>query len=101
MSGILMQGEWSTGTVYLDGIAVQVDDQGSGFSWGSHGGPSIRLAYAILLGITSALCATRNCEAFSREVIAGLPQMDFRVTIDIGRWLETHERKLKSKRRSR
>ena len=98
---VVLQGEWSTGTLYLDGSRIRIDDQGYGFSWGSHSFGSIRLAHGILIRMFTPSLATRHCEVFSREIISVLPQTDFKVEIDLGKWLDKRERKLKSKRRSR
>ncbi len=95
---IVLQGEWSTGTVYLDGGQIQLDDQVNGFAWGISGKP-IRLAYAILVRMLTPLWATRNCEAFAREFLYGLPQTDFKVEINLGKWMDKRERSRKSCRR--
>jgi hypothetical protein len=94
---IVLQGEWSTGTVYLDGGQVQLDDQVNGFAWGISGKP-IRLAYAILVRMLNPSWATRNCEAFAREFLYRLPQTDFKVEINLGKWMDTVERSKKRRR---
>lgn len=62
-----------------------------GFNWGYGGSGPAQLALAIIAYYTKNLeLILRLYQIFKWEVIAGLPQGDFKKTIDIGRWFKKH-----------
>lgn len=83
-----------TREVYLNGEfldpaeSLKVKNQSpTGFNWGYYGDGPAQLALGILLRFTDEETALENYQAFKEEIIAGLPQEDFEIEIDVEEWL--------------
>ena len=60
----------------------------TGFNWGYEGSGPAQLALAILLEVTDKGTALQCYQEFKRQVIAKLPQRDFKIDISMDFWLE-------------
>jgi len=98
MKIIVLQGEYETEKVWLDGKRLYPgksqrvwNHSPEGFNWGYEGSGPAQLALAVLLEFVSQEKAVELHQEFKREVIAKLVQADFRVSIDLRRWLKGKE----------
>ena len=90
-----IQGEWETREVYLAGGRLKPSESlavarhsAHGFGWGDGGSGAAQLALALLLRATGRASAVAHYQAFKWEVIARLPQADFRMALSAVRdWL--------------
>ncbi|MHC1744864.1 MAG: DUF6166 domain-containing protein [Syntrophobacteraceae bacterium] len=98
---IVLQGEWNTGQVWKNGEPLKPVVQEGGFAWGSHSSGSVNLSIAVLMLFASRLKASRLCESFSLDVIARLPQTDFKVTLDVPAWIARRSRRRRARNAGR
>jgi len=86
---VTIQGEWKTGRVYVDGELL-LGPRGMlafPYLWGSESYECAVLALAILVQCRVPRLGWKLLEAFNRDVVAQLPQTDFKVEVDLGEWL--------------
>ena len=89
-----IQGEWETGEVYLAGGRLNPSESlavarhsAHGVGWGDGGSGAAQLALAQLRA-TDRASAVAHYQAFKWEVIARLPQADFKMALSTVRdWL--------------
>jgi len=98
MNIIVLKGEWETEKVWLNGKRLYPgksqkvwNHSPDGFSWGYEGSGPAQLALAVLLELVPQDRAVELHQEFKRDVVAGLVQDDFRVSIDVRRWLKKSE----------
>ena len=91
-----MRGYFDSGRVFIDDIELGYEESlkvynhsPDGFCWGYTGSGPSQLALAIMLLYVDKITALRTYQEFKRDVIAGLPQADFDIDIDIHKWLNT------------
>ncbi len=87
-----------SGEVYVDGKYLKLErslavfnHSPTGFSWGYGGSGPAQLALAILLEFTDRGTAVNLYQTFKWEVIANLPQEDFKVEIDVDGWIRKNQ----------
>lgn len=92
---MIIKGEWATRRVWIDGKELLPDDSlkvrnhsPDGFNWGYHGSGPAQLALAIMLVYGGGLYIESLYQEFKRVHIATLPQADFEIFVDIGKWIE-------------
>ncbi len=90
---ISLHGNYSTREVWLNGELLSpkesqkiINHSPDGFSWGYGGSGSAQLALSILLEITSEEKAIQMYQDFKWSVIASLPQSDFNILVDVGKY---------------
>jgi hypothetical protein len=88
-----LMGEFNTSKLYVDGRLLRPDDSQQirnhspdGFKWGYGGSGPAQLALAILLLYVPAETAQLHYQDFKFGYIAGLPQRDIDVHINL-RWV--------------
>ncbi|MBA7611028.1 hypothetical protein ES703_18244 [subsurface metagenome] len=98
MNIIVLQGEYETERVWLDGKRLYPgksqrvwNHSPDGFNWGYEGSGPAQLALAVLLELVPQDRAVDLHQEFKRDVIAALVQADFRVSIDLRPWLKKSE----------
>lgn len=92
---VRINGDWDTRNVYVDGkfldprpsLAV-FKHSPAGFNWGYEGSGPAQLALALLMLATDKNTAVRLHQDFKRDIIADLPQDDFKIRIDLEEWVE-------------
>jgi hypothetical protein len=101
MDIIILQGEWETKTIRLDGEILSRgksqkiwNHSPTGFNWGFQGSGCAQLALAILLEHLPEREAVWLHQNFKRDVIAALPQADFLVSINLREWIGRKGEKL-------
>ena len=60
----------------------------TGFNWGYEGSGPAQLALAILLEVTDKGTALQCYQEFKHQVIAKLPQRDFKIDISMDFWVD-------------
>jgi len=87
---ISLKGSYGTRTVYLNNKPLDpVESQQirnhspDGFNWGYGGSGPAQLSLSVLLECFDKDVALRNYQKFKNDVIAGLPNSDFDVKIDV------------------
>jgi len=98
MKIIVLKGEWETEKVWLNGKRLYPgksqrvwNHSPDGFNWGYEGSGAAQLALAVLLELVPQEKAVELHQEFKRDVIAGLVQADFTVSIDLRPWLVGQE----------
>jgi hypothetical protein len=89
-------GIWATRNVVIDGEFLSpipsqkiINHSPDGFNWGYVGSGPAQLALALLLKFTTKAEAQRLYQDFKRDVIAGLPQADFQLPVEVvHNWLK-------------
>ena len=84
-----LRGEWATRRVWLDGKELKPaksqkvwNHSPDGFNWGYGGSGPAQLALAVLLEYIPQDDAVKYHQDFKRNVIAQLPQSDFKINFD-------------------
>lgn len=91
---ILINGDWETRKVWVDGREITPSaaphgfwKHGDDFAWGYGGSGPAQLALTILLDQVDQETALAYYQAFKWDVIAKLPQGDFELEISVYDWL--------------
>jgi hypothetical protein len=92
---IRLQGIMETRQVFLNGAellpaqSLKVRNHSpDGFCWGYGGSGPAQLALAILINITDRHTAEANYQQFKWDVVAGLLQKDFDITINVDKYIK-------------
>lgn len=95
-----IKGIWETRQVYINGEELLPGESQKvrnhspdGFCWGYGGSGPAQSALAILLKFTNKNTALNLHQNFKWDIIAKLPQADFEVRLDIGKWILKHGNK--------
>ncbi len=93
MNTINLKGNFKTRQVWLNGELLNprksqkiINHSPDGFNWGYGGSGPAQLALSILLEITSEEKAIQMYQDFKWSVIASLPQSDFNILVDVGKY---------------
>lgn len=88
-----IKGIWKTRQVFIDGKEIFPKESQKlrnhspdGFNWGYGGSGPAQLALGILLKFLSKYAALAFYQVFKFSVVAGWPQSDFDIEIDIEEW---------------
>ena len=89
-----ISGYWHSRCVELNGKVLSpspsqavYNHSPDGFNWGYLGSGPAQLALAILLKCTDRNTAVALHQEFKRDVIAGLPQGDFTISLNVKSWI--------------
>jgi len=92
---INIKGKYKTRDVWLDGELLDAEESialinhsPDGFAWGYTGSGPSQLALGILLRVCDTSKALGLYHFFKDDYIAGLPQGDFNIDINIDEWIE-------------
>ena len=98
MSQIRINGDWKTREVHINDEWLDPkpsqkvrNHSPDGFNWGYGGSGPAQLALAILLEFTDRETAVELYQDFKFNVIAGLPQMDFEIEINVEGWIKEYK----------
>ena len=92
---MIIEGDWPTRVVKVNHRVLSAarsqrvwNHSPDGFNWGYSGSGPAQLALALLLraGCSHEL-AVRLHQQFKHDVIAPLPQRDFRIEVDVAQWI--------------
>lgn len=102
MGIIVLQGQWETERVWLNGKRLYPgrsqrvwNHSPDGFNWGYEGSGPAQAALAVLLEFLRQEEAVDLHQAFKRDVIAALPQADFSVSINLAEWIKGQREEMK------